>query len=554
MFVPINLSVSLYIFYTNGYKLPETFTAMYKNLVLIQLRCYQTRTSYGSTSISDLDSLPPEIDDMLLKLSKMAYDHLHNDITLIFSEAKIKEYCFDSTDKNLDNFDGMGLLQVTNHRHFESISKTYEFIHRTLQELLATWYLSRQDAPTQKKQLQSIFNKKELEMVWIFYAGLTRFASVSFKECLSESYSVRIKISSYRAFSCSWVQNTFARNAFIRFPDVSKLSEDFYFGKQYSFNLSRCISREFQTTLIAAVMEAQNPQLCKDVCNSYLFYGETCWFFVHESAATPQILSALSYCIAHSGKRWIIQCNTFNKYGAECLLKYLTYSITHNNECNKYEKHSCSTNSTISIFDINCSQNKISGIPQLVCTLKYLQFLMLSYSNLVNDEFVAEIAKALKDNNTCLIMLHLLGCNVTSNGIESIADMLTENKTLQWTGLKDNMTTLKEEDIVLLLRKICYHNDTVSMIFLDNIFHSSDKVQDHLRVINDQRQERGKEKLNLSLLSCFKRYEICQQFISRIPFIKEDEVRRLIHNLQYFLLLATYSVYNVTDMNPDHSN
>ncbi|XP_065906828.1 protein NLRC3-like [Dysidea avara] len=519
VFVPINLSISLYIFYTNGYKLPETFTGMYKNLVLIQLRRYQTRTSYGSASISDLDSLPPEIDDMLLRLSKMAYDHLHNDITLIFSEAKIKEYCFDSTDKNLDNFDGMGLLQITNHRHFESINKTYEFIHRTLQELLAAWYLSRQDAPIQKKQLQSIFNKKELEMVWIFYAGLTRFHSVSFKECLPESYSLRIKISSYRAFS--WMQNTFARNAFIRFPDVSKLADDFQFGKQYSYNLSRCISREFQTTLIAAVMEAQNPQLCKDVCNSYLFYGETCWFFVPESAVTPHILSALSYCIAHSGKRWIVQCNTFDKYGAECLLKYLSMTCS-NSEFKKYEKHSCSTNSSISIFDIRCSQYQISGITELVHTLKHLQFLMLSYSNRVNDKILAEIAEALKDN-TCLIIFNLHGCNVTSNGIESIADMLKKNKTLQWIGLKDNMATLKEEDIVLLLQKICDHNDTVLLIHLDNIFHSSDKVQDHLRVINVQRQKRGKEKLNLSLLSCFKHYEICQQFISRIPFIKEDE-------------------------------
>ncbi|XP_065907025.1 protein NLRC3-like isoform X2 [Dysidea avara] len=519
VFVPINLSISLYIFYTNGYKLPETFTGMYKNLVLIQLQRYQTRTSYGSASISDLDSLPPEIDDMLLRLSKMAYDHLHNDITLIFSEATIKEYCFDSTDKNLDNFDGMGLLQVTNHRHFESISKTYEFIHRTLQELLAAWYLSRQDAPTQKKQLQSIFNKKELEMVWIFYAGITRFHSVSFKECLPESYSLRIKISSYRAFS--WVQSTFARNAFIRFPDVSKLSEDFHYGKQYSYNLSRCISREFQTTLIAAVMEAQNPQLCKDVCNSYLFYGETCWFFVPESAATPQILSALSYCIAYSGRQWIIRCNMFDEIGADYLLKYLTCNNDPN--CSESEKHGCSTNSSnICVFDVDCSQNQISGIPKLVHTHKYLRWLILSFSELVNDKFVAEVAEALEDNNS-LIMLHLVGCNVTRNGIKAIAHMLKKNNTLEWIGLKDNMTSLKEEDIVLLLQQIRDYNDTIFMIFLDNIFYSSHKVQYHLRAINHQRKLKGQEKLNLSLLSCFKRHEICQQFISRVPFIRKDE-------------------------------
>jgi len=148
---------------------------------------------------------------------------------------------------------------------------------------------------------------------------------------------------------------------------------------------------------------------------------------------------------------------------------------------------------------------------------------MLSYSKVVNDEFIAEVAKVLEDN-TCLIMLHLLGCKVTSNGIKALAQMLRKNTTLEWIGLQDNMTTLKEEDIVLLLQQICNHNDTVFMIFLDNIFHSSHIVQDWLKVINDQRQLKGQEKLNLSLLGCFKYHEICQQLISRIPFIRKDKV------------------------------
>ena len=73
-------------------------------------------------------------------LSKMAYENIQNSVTLVFTESKIRQYCFDSGDKNLDNFDGMGLLQVTNHKHYKSITKTYEFIHHALQELLVAWY------------------------------------------------------------------------------------------------------------------------------------------------------------------------------------------------------------------------------------------------------------------------------------------------------------------------------------------------------------------------------------------------------------------------------
>ena len=522
VFVPINLSISLYIFNANSYKLPETFTSMYIQLVLVQLQRYQTRTSYGTSSISNFENLPPEINDMLLGLSKMAYDNMVNNITLTFTEAKIKQYCFDSIDKNFNSFDGMGLLQVTNHRHYASISKTYEFIHRTLQELLAAWYLSRQDKSFQQKCLRSIFNKKEFEMIWIFYAGLTKFTSVSFREYLPDNYLIRIKMTTCRIFN--WMMRPIARNLFIKFPDLRKVTENFHFGYQYSSSLSNCISREFQTTLIAAVMEAQNPQLCKEMCESYLFDDQFCTFCVPASAATPQVLTALSYCIAHSRKKWMVHCKPFDKNGADYLLKYLTCSKSDNCECNKCESFSGCTNSAISIFDVDCSQYPINGIPRLLRTQKDLQFLIMSYSKEADDKLITEVAEALEDN-TSLTMLHLVGCNITSNGLKAIAHMLKKNKTLKWIGLKDNTTTLNEEDIIMLLQQIHYHNDSIFLVYLDSMFHSSHKVQDYLMMINNKRKLEGKQTLYLSFLGAFNHHDFCKGIISRIPFTSKEEVR-----------------------------
>ncbi|XP_065906658.1 uncharacterized protein [Dysidea avara] len=372
VFVPINLCIALYIFNKSSYHLPETFTDMYKNLVLIQLRRYQARRSHGSASINTLEDLPKDIEDMLLRLSKMAYDYLQKDLTLIFNETKIRQYCFYSRDVSLDSFDGMGLLQITNHRHFESVNKTYEFIHRTLQELLAAWYLSRQNEVFQQKQVQNIFNRKDFEMVWIFYAGLTKFKTVSFKEILPRNSVLKIKMSSYKAFT--WLMWTVVSNTFTRFHDICKIIDVFFGGKQYSHNLSHYISREFQTTLIAAVMEAQNPQLCKEMCESYLFYGDTCWFCVPQSAATPQILSALSYCIAHSGKKWMIHSIGLDCSDADNLLKYLTCNETFHCKCNKCNNFSGNADNGICVFDLNSSQSKVDGIVKLITTQKCLQW------------------------------------------------------------------------------------------------------------------------------------------------------------------------------------
>jgi len=517
VFVPINLCVALYIFTRSEHKLPETFTAMYTNMVLIQLRRYQTRELHGTASIDTLQELPPEIKETLEKLSKMAFDHLQNNLTLTFDEQKIRQYCFNSNSENLDNFDGMGLLHVTNHKNFESISKTYEFIHRTLQELLAAWYLSQQSKQYQQKQLQMLFDRKEFEMIWIFYAGLTKFSNITFKDVLPSSIKQKIKMFGYNVFNyLLWL---LVRNRFIRLYGVSKIMDGFFGNKQYSFDLSHCISREFQTTLIAAVMEAQTPRLCKEVCESYLFCKEPCWFYVPESAATPQILSALSYCIAHSGKKWMLHGNGLDSSGADYLLKYLTCSKTPCCRCNKCQTFSAETDSYLSVFDANGSQNKIDGIMKLAQTQKNLQWIVVSYCKFVDDKFVLELAEVLADN-TSVKMLHLLGCKLTPTSIRTIADLLTKNKTLEWIGLKNNMENLTEKDIVVLLQKIIHsQNDAVYMMFLDSVFYTSDKVQSELKIINDGRQKRGVDKLCLALLDCFTYNEACQRFISKLPFV-----------------------------------
>ena len=517
VFVPINLCVALYIFDKSDHKLPETFTDMYANLVLIQLRRYQTRKLHGTACIDTLKVLPLEIKEMLDKLSEMAFDHLHYNLILTFDEHKIRQYCFDSRNENLDGFDGMGLLQITNHKNFESISKTYEFIHRTLQELLTAWYLSQQDKRYQQKQLQLLFNKKEFEMIWIFYSGLTKFSNVTFKDILPNNFKQKVKMLGYNLFNYLLWQ--LVSNRFIRLHGVSKIMDGFFANKQYSYDLSHCISREFQTTLIAAVMEAQNPQLCKDVCESYLFYREPCWFYIPESAATPQILSALSYCIAHSGKKWMIQSNGLDSNGADYLLKYLTCSKTSHCKCNKCHGFCCNTDSSLCVFDANGSQNQVDGIVKLAQTQKYLQWIVVSYCKFVDDKFVLELAEVLT-HNTCVKMLHLIGCKLTGSSITAIANMLTKNKTLEWIGLNNNMETLTEEDIIVLLQAIIRgRNDTVYMMFIDSVFYTSSKVQHQLKIINDRRQKRGVDKLCLAILDCFKYNEVCQRFISKLPFI-----------------------------------
>ena len=78
---------------------------------------------------------------------------------MTFTQETVQKYCFDLNNIPED-FDGMGLLHVNNRIYSTYLSKTYQFIHRTLQELLAAWYLSQQSIAFQRKELLHLFGQK----------------------------------------------------------------------------------------------------------------------------------------------------------------------------------------------------------------------------------------------------------------------------------------------------------------------------------------------------------------------------------------------------------
>ena len=181
------------------------------------------------------------------------------------------------------------------------------------------------------------------------------------------------------------------------------------------------------------------------------------------------------------------------------------------------------TDSSVCIIDVDGSENQIDGSLKLIQNQKNLQWLILSYCKLVDKDFVCKLSVALTDN-TCVKMIHLSGCRITSDGMKAIAQMLKKNKTLEWIGLAKNRTTLAEKDIIMLLQAIHHHNNTVYMIFLDNAFYTSEKVKRQLQILNHTRQKQGAEKLSLALLEAFKHHETCQHIVSKLPFMNSENV------------------------------
>ena len=500
IFVPVNLSIVLFIFKQNNQQIPQSYTALYETFLRILLNRYQEKRLYEYRKIKDLKHLPECIFNMLHKLGKMAYYELLCD-KMIFTEELIQKYCFDSQ-KIPEDFDGMGLLHVNNSVYHTHVSKTYHFVHRTLQELLAAWYLSQQPIAFQHEQLQHLFDQKRLEMVWIFYGGLTKFDCIPFDTFFHKSVIQSLKTFKDKVWS-SAIHYAFNKKI-IRFPGVKEILATYFATEQYSKKVSNYISREFQTTLMAVALEVENPSLCRTICNSYLFNAHTCWFTVPDSAVTPQILSALSYCISHSAKNWIVQCKTLDNDGASSLLQHLTCNIEN---CNH---KTCHYANCIRMLDAYSSPEQIDGLLKIIYHQNSLEYIVLSQSASFDVSCVVKLAEALR-NNTCVKLLHLLGCNLTAVGIQAIGDMLKSNTTLEWIALRDNMNTLEEESILSLMDSIYQHNNTLYMLVLDSKLHESPAVQSRLQKINSKRSCDNKPQLCIKLIDCVRYSQICQR-------------------------------------------
>ena len=67
----------------------------------------------------------------------------------------------------------LGLLQIAPITSVYGREKSYNFIHLTLQEFCAAWYISKLSTEEQVKVLKTYYYDNQFEMVWKFYSGIT---------------------------------------------------------------------------------------------------------------------------------------------------------------------------------------------------------------------------------------------------------------------------------------------------------------------------------------------------------------------------------------------
>ena len=72
------------------------------------------------------------------------------------------------------NLNGMGLLLIAPTISVAGRERSYNFLHLTLQEFCAAWYISKLSTEKQIEFVNTYYNQKHFIMVWRFYSGITK--------------------------------------------------------------------------------------------------------------------------------------------------------------------------------------------------------------------------------------------------------------------------------------------------------------------------------------------------------------------------------------------
>ena len=181
--LPLNVAILVFLYDHFKDNLPNTRTELFYPLLCNHLlRHVRTREKKSLPRLKHLpDDLPSEVALSFKKVSKIAYSALVEGM-MIVNVAFLESHDFPATENNM-----LGLLQVSHQKiTMYGDEQYYTFIHLSLQEFLAAFYMRDLDENEQLKAFKTIFHQNPLSPVLTFYSGLTNLSLRTVQDVLLE--------------------------------------------------------------------------------------------------------------------------------------------------------------------------------------------------------------------------------------------------------------------------------------------------------------------------------------------------------------------------------
>ena len=171
MYIPLSCSIVLSVYQSSvkaRNNAPKTQTELYTRNTLAILSRYLNKIKKDGKemwNLKKMQDIPHEEQEKLKELSELAYSGIVHqpDQQLIFQEEEIPKDL-------IKDKEAMGFLDVDDDMFGPN---SYNFLHLTIQEFLAAYYISTLEAAEQVQKIEDSIGKRHLEIMLRFYAGLS---------------------------------------------------------------------------------------------------------------------------------------------------------------------------------------------------------------------------------------------------------------------------------------------------------------------------------------------------------------------------------------------
>ena len=440
-YLPLNASIVAHLYIANG-SLPSTIYGIFSSLVQHCLSRYlheRQGASLTLASFESFDELPDELHSSFKQLCKLAFTGARNN-KVTFSSSDIEalgssvEIC------------KLGLLQAAPSIVSHGSSVYHNFLHLSVQEMLAAVHISRMSASEQISTFDSMFNESDAQFsaVLQFYAAITKLRASRPLLSLVPRFLRPVPASIYDL--------------------VRKIIQK---GSQ-----------ALLVSLLNCLYEAQDTDLCKYVGeqlrDNVVFLdnlgGSLFDLTLYSMPLLPQDCLSIGYflaCIAISyNGRFSVNLNScsLGDTGIKILMQSLSRSLDPHSEITGH-------------LDMDIRNNEVtevgaSYIAEALRNIRALNKLNLR-RNPIGDKGLKYIAEALTTNST-LTELSLYSCRlrITEESGPALTEMLQQNKSLRELDL--SLDEAISNSAALFIIKGLKKNTTLKTLYL-RIFGITDE-------------------------------------------------------------------------------
>ena len=423
LYAPINVAIVCHLFLLT-LALPSTLTQLYTLLCLNLVLRHINKTNADEIDFLDsLYHLPLPSKDEFYKLCYIAFKGRENS-KIIFSSCELRTYGID-----VRTVSGMGLLIIAPSTSVYGREKSYNFLHLTLQEFCAAFYISTLPPQEQYECFEKYQFKEDFQIVWRFYSGITGLVN---KKILHDM------------LPCKWILHY----------DERKLVELLYYlyevhndkvcqlvGDHLEGSIDVSGTKNLETTTLCYFLEKYKGVLKAVNVSGCDIGDEGCCAIVdtlllhHTNVHLPQLNLNLSYnrttdkTSAMVGKLALSNCAVYNLNCGGCFhtFNYISRSFNSFNQ-NTFIKELLITDSCLVPFDIWL----LAQMLIINSTIKVLNISLNFGIGPTGCQYLAEC------RNLSLNKIIMYMCNIGDTGPGLIGEMLYHNKSIAHIELGQN--------------------------------------------------------------------------------------------------------------------